>query len=203
MVGCTRIQDVDGMYASYMHGLTPGQPVIIPEECSCEGNSVTIAWAPQMGCVVEAYTLELDDGHNGDFRVVYVGREMICTVDGLHFNKIYNARVKAHNHSGESEYSEIISLQTAEGRDVRDLSSFDWFGFFPRKETFVLEVLDVWAKKKTVSCDTRNKQNSLLIPLTPEWRLECLRQPMANNPVIFECHRFIEVNTLPPNDTKV
>ncbi|GFR71453.1 E3 ubiquitin-protein ligase TRIM9 [Elysia marginata] len=107
--------------------LSPGQPVIIPEECSCEGNSVTIAWAPQMGCVVEAYTLELDDGHNGDFRVVYVGREMICTVDGLHFNKIYNARVKAHNHSGESDYSEIISLQTAEGRDVRDLSSFDWY----------------------------------------------------------------------------
>ncbi|XP_005099658.1 E3 ubiquitin-protein ligase TRIM9 isoform X1 [Aplysia californica] len=107
--------------------IAPGQPVIIPEECSCENNSVTIAWAPQIGSVVEAYTLELDDGNGGDFRVVYVGREMICTVDGLHFNSIYNARVKAHNHAGESEYSDIISLQTAEGRDVRDLSSFDWY----------------------------------------------------------------------------
>ena len=52
--------------------LAPGQPVIIPEECSCENNSVTIAWAPQLGSVVEAYTLELDDGNGGDFRVSLV-----------------------------------------------------------------------------------------------------------------------------------
>ncbi|CAG5114887.1 unnamed protein product, partial [Candidula unifasciata] len=112
---------------SFFQMKAPGHPVIIPEDCSCENNSVTIAWAPQMGSVVEAYTLELDDGHGGDFRVVYVGREVLCTVDGLHFNSIYNARVKAHNHAGESGYSDIISLQTAEGRDVRDLSSFDWY----------------------------------------------------------------------------
>ncbi|XP_067681713.1 E3 ubiquitin-protein ligase TRIM9-like [Haliotis asinina] len=92
----------------------PGQPFIIPEECSAENNSVTIAWQPYPSSVVEAYTLELDDGNGGDFRVVYVGREMICTVDGLHFHSIYNARVKAHNHAGESPYSELVSLQTAE-----------------------------------------------------------------------------------------
>ena len=49
------------------------------------------------------------------FQVVYIGPEMMCTVDGLHFNSIYNARVKSQNHAGESEYSDLVSLQTAEG----------------------------------------------------------------------------------------
>lgn len=75
---------------------------------------MTIAWQPHMGKVVESYSLELDDGCGGDFRVVYVGSETICTVDGLHFNSTYFARVKATNNSGDSDYSDPISLQTAE-----------------------------------------------------------------------------------------
>lgn len=56
----------------------PGAPVLIPEECSAENNSVTVAWQPPgghgVGCgqrapAIEGYLLELDDGCGGEFRV--------------------------------------------------------------------------------------------------------------------------------------
>ncbi|CAB0014632.1 unnamed protein product [Nesidiocoris tenuis] len=49
--------------------IPPNAPTIIPEECSAENNSVTVAWQPPATSYVEAYVLELDDGNGGEFRV--------------------------------------------------------------------------------------------------------------------------------------
>lgn len=56
--------------------LAPGAPLLLPEECSAENNSVTVAWQAPPGCgagqrgpAIEGYLLELDDGCGGEFRV--------------------------------------------------------------------------------------------------------------------------------------
>ncbi|KAE8586643.1 hypothetical protein XENTR_v10021724 [Xenopus tropicalis] len=97
--------------------LVPAPPLLQLEECCNHNNSATLSWKqPPMSMVqTEGYILELDDGNGGQFREVFVGKETMCTVDGLHFNSTYNARVKAFNKAGVSLYSKTLVLQTSEG----------------------------------------------------------------------------------------
>ncbi|XP_037667005.1 tripartite motif-containing protein 67 isoform X2 [Choloepus didactylus] len=102
----------------------PPVPLLQLEKCCTRNNSVTLAWRmpPFTHSPVEGYILELDDGDGGQFREVYVGKETLCTIDGLHFNSTYNARVKAFNSSGVGPYSKTVVLQT---------SDVAWFTFDP------------------------------------------------------------------------
>ncbi|XP_063296443.1 E3 ubiquitin-protein ligase TRIM9 isoform X8 [Pelobates fuscus] len=97
--------------------LVPAPPILQMEECCTHNNSATLSWKQPPLSVVQAegYILELDDGNGGQFREVFVGKETMCTVDGLHFNSTYNARVKAFNKAGVSQYSKTLVLQTSEG----------------------------------------------------------------------------------------
>ncbi|XP_051003149.1 E3 ubiquitin-protein ligase TRIM9 isoform X17 [Acomys russatus] len=102
----------------------PATPILQLEECCTHNNSATLSWKqpPLSTVAAEGYILELDDGSGGQFREVYVGKETMCTVDGLHFNSTYNARVKAFNKTGVSPYSKTLVLQTSE---------VAWFAFDP------------------------------------------------------------------------
>ncbi|XP_074541348.1 E3 ubiquitin-protein ligase TRIM9 isoform X2 [Halichoeres trimaculatus] len=104
--------------------LVPAAPLLQLEKCCTRNNSATLAWrvtVPPTNAI-EGYILELDDGNGGQYREVYVGKETVCTVDGLHFNSSYNARVKAYNAVGVGPYSKTVVLKT---------SDVAWFTFDP------------------------------------------------------------------------
>ncbi|KAM9798025.1 tripartite motif-containing protein 67 [Neosynchiropus ocellatus] len=94
----------------------PPAPLLQLEKCCSGNNSATLAWrvAGPPAHPIEGYILELDDGNGGQYREVYVGKETVCTVDGLHFNSSYNARVKAYNAIGVGPYSKTAVLKTSD-----------------------------------------------------------------------------------------
>ncbi|KAI9547267.1 Tripartite motif-containing protein 67 [Dissostichus eleginoides] len=100
----------------------PAAPLLQLEKCCTRDNSATLAWRVIAPSPIEGYILELDDGNGGQYREVYVGKETVCTVDGLHFNSSYNSRVKAYNAVGVGPYSKTVVLKT---------SDVAWFTFDP------------------------------------------------------------------------
>ncbi|XP_016392675.1 E3 ubiquitin-protein ligase TRIM9-like isoform X2 [Sinocyclocheilus rhinocerous] len=119
-------------------------PLLQLEKCCMRNNSATLAWriTTVQALLVEGYVLELDDGNSGSYREVYVGKETICTVDGLHFNSSYNARVKAYNSAGVGAYSKVVVLKT---------SDVAWFTFDP---TSAHRDIVLSNENQTVTCNS-------------------------------------------------
>ncbi|XP_026089606.1 E3 ubiquitin-protein ligase TRIM9 isoform X2 [Carassius auratus] len=122
----------------------PPAPLLQLEKCCMWNNSATLAWriTTVQALPVEGYVLELDDGNSGPYREVYVGKETICTVDGLHFNSSYNARVKAYNSAGVGAYSKVVVLKT---------SDVAWFTFDP---TSAHRDIVLSNENQTVTCNS-------------------------------------------------
>uniref|UniRef100_A0A673JIK4 E3 ubiquitin-protein ligase TRIM9-like n=1 Tax=Sinocyclocheilus rhinocerous TaxID=307959 RepID=A0A673JIK4_9TELE len=122
----------------------PPAPLLQLEKCCMWNNSATLAWRITMvqALPVEGYVLELDDGNSGPYREVYVGKETICTVDGLHFNSSYNARVKAYNSAGVGAYCKVVVLKT---------SDVAWFTFDP---TSAHRDIVLSNENQTVTCNS-------------------------------------------------
>ncbi|XP_056308563.1 tripartite motif-containing protein 67-like [Danio aesculapii] len=122
----------------------PPAPLLQLEKCCMRNNSATLAWriTTVQALPVEGYVLELDDGNGGPYREVYVGKETVCTVDGLHFNSSYSARVKAYNSAGVGAYSKVVVLKT---------SDVAWFSFDP---TSAHRDIVLTNENQTVTCNS-------------------------------------------------
>ncbi|XP_073790144.1 tripartite motif-containing protein 67 isoform X2 [Danio rerio] len=122
----------------------PPAPLLQLEKCCMRNNSATLAWriTTVQALPVEGYVLELDDGNGGPYREVYVGKETVCTVDGLHFNSSYSARVKAYNSAGVGAYSKVVVLKT---------SDVAWFTFDP---TSAHRDIVLTNENQTVTCNS-------------------------------------------------
>ncbi|XP_077408553.1 tripartite motif-containing protein 67 isoform X3 [Vanacampus margaritifer] len=125
----------------------PPAPLLQLEKCCSGNNSATLAWrvAAAQAAPIEGYILELDDGNGGQYREVYVGKETVCTVDGLHFNSLYNTRVKAYNAVGVGPYSKTVVLKTSDGTKLAR------FAFDP---TSAHRDIVLTNENQTVSCNS-------------------------------------------------
>lgn len=99
---------------SYKQVKVPESPSFVAEECvnSVDESSIILSWKQLSGkSNLQGFVLEIDDGSNeSEFKEVYRGQDSICQISGLIPNCVYNARVRAFNPAGFSEFSKIISI---------------------------------------------------------------------------------------------
>ena len=103
---------------NYKQIKVPNAPSFIAEECVNDPHEtrMILSWHQKAGSKnnVQGYVLELDDGTaDGHFKEVYCGADNICQINGLSHNYVYNARVKAFNQAGCSDYSAVISISAS------------------------------------------------------------------------------------------
>jgi tripartite motif-containing protein 9/67 len=111
---------------NYKQLKVPSPPTFIAEECSTDPKNSTIilSWQQTTKNNAQGYVLEIDDGtHDSSFKQVYCGPDRICQINGLVSNSIYNARVRAYNQAGYSDYSPTISQAASPSL---------WFSFSPK-----------------------------------------------------------------------
>ncbi|KAI6189697.1 hypothetical protein M3Y97_00036800 [Aphelenchoides bicaudatus] len=91
----------------------PCRPFFVASDCLAENNSVVLAWSClNNGTAIDGFILELDSGR--DDGKVPRNTVCTCTIDGLHFDTLYNARLRSFNSVGQSPFSDPICLQTAQ-----------------------------------------------------------------------------------------
>ncbi|XP_076318701.1 E3 ubiquitin-protein ligase TRIM9-like isoform X2 [Tachypleus tridentatus] len=120
----------------------PGPPVLIPEECTTENNTITVAWQPHLCSFVEFYQLEIAEADKIEFKEVYSGPDTICRIENLLFKTRYNIRVKAVNNIGSSGFSDVVSIRTDE---------VAWFSLDPLTAHSDIILSN---ENQTVTCDT-------------------------------------------------
>lgn len=112
---------------NYKQVKVPTEPGFIVEECLNDPNAtrMILSWQQKLAKGnIQGYILELDDGTpDGKFEQVYRGSDTICQINGLIHNTVYNARVKAFNQAGCSDYSPILSIPSSPSL---------WFSFNPK-----------------------------------------------------------------------
>ncbi|KAI8476074.1 MAG: fibronectin type III [Monoraphidium minutum] len=86
-----------------------------PLQVSSSADSVSLRWAapPDNGDPISGYTLEVDDGAGGEFRLAYSGPDTAATVSRLKSGLPYRFRLQAENTEGRSFWSTPAAATTA------------------------------------------------------------------------------------------